>query len=169
MAQLKISSRLVFCLSIALAGCATPYPGPRTGANSQVSVRATGLQRHGAFQDDKLLVRIFIGKYVQGGEVGIISLTPDLPTTDFKLDQGTDYTLWVSSIEPHFGGFTSCGFLFPFTPTKDEAYRIEYATALKATCEMTMSRIDPQGTISKILHSSNVAGGNQFTARIVRY
>ena len=157
------------CLAVAsLAGCATIYPGPRTDANSKVAVEAWGLQRHGAYPDHKLLVRVFQGKDIQGTDLGLIRLSPDVLSGEVKLDQGVEYTLWITSIEAHFGGFTSCGFHIPLTPAKSETYTIKYRTR-KADCEVVVARVDQQGTSARILQGSNVAGGTQFTARVTRY
>ena len=158
------------CISlIVLAGCASgKYSGPSTNANSQVTFRASGLQKHAAYPDDRLVVRIFLGKDDQGTKLGAAPiLSADRLSLDVKLDQGVEYTIRFTSFESHLGGYSSCDVYVPFTPTKD-AYKIDYHTR-KTDCDAVITRVDQQGQSSMILAASNVAGGTQSTGKVIRY
>lgn len=162
--------KILIPILVILTGCATQYPGPRSDSNSQVFVKASGLHPHPAYPDDKLLVRVFLGKQPQleGVGLGAITLTPEKLSSEFKLDQGVEYTLWVSTIESNFGGFTSCGFVLPLTPEKDESYSIEFQTR-KVDCDVLVSTTNKLGTKAKVLEATNVAGRTQFRVKVVRY
>lgn len=158
----------LLALALALSGCATQYPGPRTDATAQVDIATTGLQRHGAYPNDKLLVRVFLGKDVKGTELGMVTLSYDQPSGSLKLDQGQEYTIWINSIESHFGGFSSCGFHLPFNPVRDDRYTVNYATN-KSTCNVSIDLTDRAGKVTHLGRASNVAGLTQFKASVTRY
>lgn len=166
--MLKTVSLLTFAISV-LAGCATQYPGPRTEANTTIKLTASGLQRNSAYPNDWLLVQIFLGNDDKGTPLGRVKLSPDMLTTEIKLDQGLQHSLLLSSIEAKFGGYTSCSFLISLLPTNDESYQIDYTTR-KVSCDATMSRLDKQGAVSNVQRASTVAsGGVSYHVQVVRY
>lgn len=162
-------ARLVLWLSVlAIAGCASTYPVPKTAAVAQFQISASGLQRHAMYVNDSLQVHIYVGDDAAGPEAGLLRLTNDEPTASFKLDQGVEYLISMATIESDFGGYTSCGFDLPVAPGAGRLYSIEYVTR-KSNCDLTVYATDAKGQKVKVAQASSVAGGMHFRVTIVRY
>jgi len=132
----------VLIAALAIAGCLTipEYEGPNTELTAKVAVHAEGLHAHTMYPNDILWVEVrAAGSDSESAGLGRRKLTAEQPAADILLDVGKAYVLRLSSVEPHFGGFSSCVTSVLLTPQVGETFVIRYVTN-KSTCRIATGK-----------------------------
>ena len=120
---------IIFTLFLALSGCGTPNRIPPTKGidPSKVTINVSGLKAHGAYSDDVLWLYIYNGKFIKGNKsTGEYKLTIEKPDVSFFIDSNKLYTFALTSVEAHFGGYSSCTTQIELNPKAKKIYNIKY-------------------------------------------
>ena len=156
---------LCLVLLLSVLGCIPPYTGPKTSNYSPLEVTISGINKHSAYPDDVVFLHICDPNTNQ--ETAFIKFTTDITQKTINLDNNTSYILRFSSIEPHFGGHTSCISHTYISPMPGESYKITYTTR-KESCSSTLMKSTNGNQFAIQSTDEGRVGGVQFTAKVVR-
>jgi hypothetical protein len=158
---------ILFLFLASLVGCSSvpTYQGPQTQDSPQVDVTAVGLMYHAAFPND--MVWLWVLDAAAGTVLGSIRITHDKPQTSISLDHDKAFLLRFSSVQSHFGGYSSCGADVPLTPKRGERFSVIYSTE-KWRCHMEASLLTAGGGKTRVAFVEGGVGGVQYEARVVR-
>ena len=130
-----------------------------------MTITAEGLQKHSAYPNDALIVRVNEGLGESITLQGVVKLQPDATSADITIFSGRQYTFDISSIEAHFGGFSNCGFKLELRAMEGEKLSITYST-VKSTCDLTLSSIGATGERRTLASSKSNSSTTQFKATV---
>ena len=151
---------------LALCCCATvtPYSGPTSADTTSVTLEASGLMKHAAMPDDTLVVHIFDGN--QSAQLGTVKLTTDRSRETLKFDVGKPISFRFMSMQPHFGGYTTCNLDVPFVADEHVSYSITYLTS-KNACTTRISKLTPEGHSILLSELAGTVNGVQYKAEVI--